>query len=183
MKVIKKVFLAIIVLAILLAAFFAHLGLFSKVKVVEQEMGPYTLVYEQFVGDYKKTGPIFMKVYKSLLAEGITTNIGLGIYYDDPSKVPVAKLKSDIGSILEPEDVKKAKALKKKNFSVQTIHKKKSLVVEFPVKSNLSYMIAPMKTYPALMKYAKEKGYSSSMTYEMYYMKDKKILTVMELAK
>jgi hypothetical protein len=59
--------------------------------------------------------------------------------------------------------------------------KKISIVIEFPKKNMLSYMIGPIKCYPALMKYAQEKSYKMAAPYELY--NNEKILYVMEIVK
>jgi hypothetical protein len=143
-------------------------------------MGPYTYVYESFTGPYKNVGKVFMQVDAALKTEGITTEKAIGIYYDDPSKVAADKLRSDCGLVLEAKDLSKIPALKEK-FKLATMPKKISIVIEFPKKNMLSYMIGPIKCYPALMKYAQEKSYKMAAPYELY--NNEKILYVMEIVK
>jgi len=50
-------------------------------------MGPYTIAYVNFVGEYGKVGPSMTKVYEILSGVGITSFTGIGIYYDDPAVV------------------------------------------------------------------------------------------------
>ncbi len=175
-------FLLRIVLIIVVAIFclLAYLGFFSNLKITEKEMGPYTLVYESFTGPYKDTGAVFTKVYESLKADGIETVNGIGIYYDDPSKVASDKLKSDCGSVIEEKDLKKLETLKNK-YKTKLIKKELSAVAVFPIKNTLSYMIGPMKAYPALAKYAQEKNYKCTMAYEFYAMKENKIFFIMPI--
>lgn len=135
-------------------------------------------MYEEFTGAYKDTGPVFDRVYKALQKEGINTTRGLGIYFDDPRKVAEEKLRSHCGSIIEEKDLPKFEKVKAK-FKVVTIKKSKSVFVEFPIKTALSYMVGPMKCYPALSKYVKEKGYGmSGNAYELYDMPAKKTFYV-----
>ena len=72
------------------------MGIFSSVSVIEKEMGPYTLVYDSFVGDYKDTGPVFAGIHELLLKDGIPTIDGIGIYHDDPAQVPAGQRRSDL---------------------------------------------------------------------------------------
>ena len=179
MKVLKIIFLIVLVIIVGLLIFTAYLGVFSTPKSSERITGPYTFVYEDVAGDYKKTGPVFDKLYKLLKDDGIETTQAIGIYFDDPGKVPVEKLRSQCGIIVEKKDVVKIK----KKYKVKNIRKHNSIVVEFSVKNMLSYMIAPMKCYSVLMKHAKEKGYKTAMPFEFYDMPGKKILFIMEIKK
>ena len=48
----------------------------------------------------------------------------------------------------------------------------------------VSYMIGPMKAYPAMTKYAKENGYSeSTVGIEVYDEENKKIIFMMDIVK
>jgi hypothetical protein len=156
------------------------MGMFDAPTVTEQELGPYTYVYEKFVGPYWESGKAFEKVGAALKADGITHEKGIGIYYDDPSKVAKEKLRSDCGFVLKDSDLAKLPELKKK-YAVAVMPKKMYMVVEFPKKNTLSYMLGPIRCYPALMRYAQDKGYKLAAPYELY-LKDK-TLFVMEIVK
>lgn len=186
MKILKWIGIVIVVIVVIFVAFLFYMGYFDTLKVNEKEMGPYTYVYERFVGPYMDSGTIFMKIEKELKAIGISTDKAIGFYYDNPAKVAKEKLRSDCGIVLEDKDFVKIPELKKK-FKVGTFQKKDCMVIEFPVKNMLSYMIGPMKCYNALFKYAKEKNYKMEIDGKMvttfeYYLKDK-ILFVMEIEK
>jgi hypothetical protein len=145
-------------------------------------MGPYTLVYDSFVGDYKDTGPVFERVNQTLLKEGIMANDGIGIYHDDPAKVPAGQRRSDCGSVLPEKDLGRVPELQQKH-KIMVLEKKPSMVAVFPVKNMLSYMLGPMKGYEALMDYAGSKGYRLTEPYEYYDMAGKKIYFVMPIQK
>ncbi len=169
-------------IALIVTILLAYLGIFSTLKPVERTMGPYTFVYEDFIGPYMDTAHVFDNVYKNLEKEGLKTTRGLGIYYDDPSKIPDHKLRSKCGSIIEKEDLSAFNKIKDK-FKVITIEDNKSIVIEFPIKNTLSYMMGPMKCYPALAEYVKEKGLTmKGNAYELYDMPAKKILFILPIA-
>lgn len=181
MKILKILGIAIAVLAILVVSFLAYLGFFAKYTVSEISTGPYLMAYESFIGPYPETGKIFDKVYKSLKADGIKTKRGLGIYYDDPAKVPAEKLRSDCGVIIENPDQNLFATIKNK-YNVKQIVKAKRMVVEFPKKNMLSYFIGPMKVYPLFEKHAKAQGYSAStLGIEIYDENNKKIIFMMDI--
>ena len=178
LKILGIIFLAIIILIFLLML---YLGMFQKMKVTQKEMGPYIIAYEHFVGPYSKTFTAFNNVYNVLLENNIETQLGLGIYYDDPSKVPADQLRSDCGSVLEGEAIAKANLLKDK-ISIKEINKTNCIVTTFPIKNPMSYMVGPMKAYPALTKYAKENNVElGSLSYEVYDMPNKTIYFVFQI--
>lgn len=147
--------------------FLAYMGWFGPMPVAERAMGPYTLVYESFTGPYQETGPVFDRIYKQMQQEGIPATQGLGIYYDDPRRVPKDKLRSDCGVVLPADSLARTEELEAK-YTVKALEKKPSLVTEFPVRNSMSYLFGPMKAYPALMRYAARTGKKITMTYELY---------------
>jgi hypothetical protein len=181
-KILKWLLIVVALVVLLAAGFLTYLGFFSEMKVSESLMGPYTIAYESFTGPYAQTGPVFANVYTVLKTVGIKTTLGLGIYYDDPSKVAADKLRSDCGVVIEAKDLAKLKALQVK-FKVKRLGQNDCLVTEFPIRNTLSYMIGPMKAYPALMKAATAKGYQGIMTYELYDEGQGKISFVLVIAK
>jgi hypothetical protein len=178
MKILKWSLLVIALIVLLIAGFLAYLGFFSPLKVYETKLGPFTIAYESFTGPYAKSGAVFSLVYSVVRAAGIEPTRGLGIYYDDPGKVAADKLRSDCGVVIEAKDFGKLKVLRKK-LKVKRIDQDLGLVVEFPIRNSLSYMIGPLKAYPALMKYAAARGYRGEMTYELYDEPHKKIFFVL----
>ena len=179
----KKMFivLGIVIasLAIIVIVVLAWHGFFSTPKVSEQEMGPYSYVYDEYVGEYKNTGPVFEKVYKALQAQNISSTIGIGIYLDDPAQVPANQLRSQCGSVYDIKD--SAKVAELKNFKLGSLQRQRFIVVEFPTKTSFSYMIGPAKCYPALTKYANEKGYGMAQPYEVYDMPGKMTYYIMPI--
>lgn len=182
MKILKWVLIIAVVLAVLVFALLAYMGMVFPLKVYESKMGPYTIAYESFTGPYAQTGPAFDKVHQALKAEGIEAVRGLGIYYDDPAKVAAEKLRSDCGIVIEEKEMAKFNRVRRK-FKIKLIRQKECLVVEFPIRNVLSYMLGPIRAYPALTKYAEEKGYKFGMAYELYDEPQKKIFFVMEIAR
>jgi hypothetical protein len=182
MRILKLVLSLVLAAALLVIAFLGYMGLFNRMTVEEKTMGPFTGVYESCVGDYMKSGQVFARVCDEMKKEGVACGQCFGVYYDNPREVPKDKLRSDIGVVLVDKDLLRSKELGKK-YKIQTLGQKMSLVTEFPIKNMLSYMIGPMKAYPALEKAAKEKGYKPLLSYEIYDQATKKTLFVMPLDK
>ncbi len=179
MKIVKWLLIALAVVVLLVVGYLAYLGIFSSPKPYEAEMGPYTYAYESFFGPYAQSGTTFAKVYEALKAQGVVSQLGLGIYYDNPALVPADKLRSDCGVVLEKGDLAK---LRGKGFKIKTIVRMNCVVVEFPIRNTLSYAIGPMKAYPILMKYAREKNLKAAGAYELYDEANRKIFFVLALS-
>jgi hypothetical protein len=177
----KIVLISLGVITVILIGSFAYLGVFSSLKVTERTVGPYTYAYRSFIGDYKSTGPAFEEVYNKLKSKNITMGPGIGAYYDNPAKVPSAKLRSDCGFVIADKDIEKAK---ENGFKIGVFNRTDCLVVEFPIRNPLSYFVGPIKAYPALASYVKAKKYKEmDIGYEFYDEKNKKTLYVMKIIK
>lgn len=179
----NKVLLVIgIIVLIAIAAFIGILvqaGLFYTVQVTEGMSGPYTLVYLEQTGNYSKAGDTGMKVYQDLVKDfGITTTKGFGIYLDDPKTVPEAELRSEVGCILEGDDVKKITLLKSK-FKVKNLDAKKSMIASHPFNNPFSIMLGITKVYPLFAKTAAIRKSEFTVTMEIYDMPAKKIIYIM----
>ena len=160
MKKIFKAFLIFLsIVALLVLGTLYYHDFFSSPQVVEKEMGPYIVVTKRFVGAYYKVGPTMDEVDGWLRENGIESTKGVGLYHDDPAEVEESELRSDVGNIVENVDEEVLIKIKEK-FEVREIPKTKSAVIEFSIKSPLSYMIAPMKAYPVLTQHWIEKGYA-----------------------
>jgi len=182
MKLLKWLLVIFLVLVVALLAFLAYLGVFSTPKVTEQQVGPYTLVYEDYIGPYSNTGQVLSKVYNALKKDGIVTLKGFGIYLNDPKTTTPDKLRSQIGCVLEENDLGRARVLRKK-YKIMTWKKTNCLVAEFPIRNNLSYMIGPLKVYPVMNKAMQAKGAKLEACLELYDLPAQKTLFIFKLAK
>ncbi len=179
LKIVGIIVLSVIVLVIL---WLMYMGMFSKLIVQEKEMGPYTMAFEKFIGPYSQTKVAFDNVYNKLKDKGFKTSKGIGIYYDDPTKVPAKELRSDCGSIIEENDLLRLIELQGV-VEIKTISAGNCLVTVMPIKNSLSYMFGPMKAYGAMIKYAKEKNIELGLeaSYEIYDMPNKMIYYVFQV--
>jgi hypothetical protein len=184
-KVLKFFIYFILIALIVIGAFFGYMGAFSNIMVSEQKIGPYTVVYEPFIGPYSQAGKVYDKLSGALSLENVKTSLGIGIYYDDHGKVLQNQLRSDCGIVLQDKDLTRVRVdeLSKKKYLIKTIAKSDSVVVEFLVKNKFSYMLGPIKAYPALMKYVQQKGYKMALCYELYDMLNQKVSYVLTITK
>ncbi|MFH1394568.1 MAG: GyrI-like domain-containing protein [Candidatus Omnitrophota bacterium] len=179
-----KVFgIIVLILAVLIGGFLFYEGVFNPVKVTEAAMGDYWVVYEGNIGPYEQVGPVMEKIYQNLKKDGIDTTIGFGIYYDNPKNVERSKLRSEVGAVLDEKDYGKINDLKSK-YNVKEIKKRKSLVAKFPIKNTLSFMVGPIKVYPAMEQYCKDNKIEidkvkDSYGLELYDMKNKETTFIM----
>ena len=182
MKIVKAALIGVAFIVVGFIVFMSYMGMFSRPVISERDMGPYSVVYEEYTGPYENMGKIFKKITDEMKAEGVETSKGLGVYLDDPKKVSPDKLRSQGGLIIERKDLPKVPELKQK-YSVMEINAAPCVVIEFPIKNNLSYMLGPIKNYTILSKYFELKNYQPGRIYEIYDMANKKILYVMEIKK
>lgn len=178
MKKITIIWLTIILLIALGIGYCISLGVFSDVTVVEKEAGGYKLAGMVYTGSYNKAGEFIEETEKKLKDSGITYDKGFGIYYDDPKKIPTEKCRSFVGGLIEIKDTNKITELKSKGFKIDSVMTTSSVVVEFPIVSKLSYMIAPIKVYPVISDYLQKKGYKAILSLEIYDVPQKKILFI-----
>lgn len=182
MKILKWFLIVLVILAVIIVGGLAYLGVFSKLKVTEQKVGPYLLVYKEFVGPYSAVGKVIKEVWVSCSQAGIKTTKCFGIYLSDPKTTDWDKQRCELGCIVEPKDLKKVKALTK-NFKTKTWTIANCLTTEFPIKNDYSYMIGPMKAYPELTKTLTAKKAKLETCMEIYDLPATKILFIFRLGK
>ncbi len=168
MKILHKLLLSIVVIIWILLWFYAYLGWFHKLVAFEVVMWPHTVAYVEHVGDYKLIWDKMNDLYEVLIAEDISTTMGIGIYYDDPATVVKEELKSDGGVVIDEEDISKLD-LNSDKYKIQNLEKTDYAVITFPFKSKLSYIVWMMRVYPELWAYLIENKYSEEgPAIEMY---------------
>lgn len=182
MKILKGILYFIAVIVISLIVYYAYLGGFSSIKVVETTVGPYQLVQVERWGDYKETPKVLDSLSKALKEHGIEARKAIGVYYDNPNattKKP-SEYHSIIGFILPNNlDSLKLRELERAQFNLNKMGATPATVVHFPRKSTLSVLMGLYKAYPALNKYRKEKNYKDVPSFEIY--DDNEIVYGMEI--
>lgn len=177
----KKVLIILILLIVIIVGFAAYSGFFATVEIVEKEVGPYTFVGKEYMGNYKNSGAHQDSIYKDLLSKNFDVDEGFGIYRDDPEEVPEDECRFMVGCVLSDKDTIRKVELKKAGYIIQRMHVTNSMVVEFPYKNTMSIFASVMKVYPALDEYINKKGYQPLESLEIYT-KDK-IYISMEIKK
>ncbi|MBD3279734.1 MAG: hypothetical protein GF390_03415 [Candidatus Pacebacteria bacterium] len=183
-KKIGLIFLAIVVgLAIIGFGVVVYSGLFTKVEIVEKQVGPWVMVYQEHQGSYSKVGPTMDQVYQELQDIEVEPKLGIGLYYDNPDQVTESALRSEVGSVVESVDLDKINNADLSSATkIKMIAAQPALVAEFPIKTPLSYIIGPMVVYKQLNQAWAEKGYDQSeYAIELYDMPNKKTLYIMPI--
>jgi hypothetical protein len=183
MKTVKIILAVLASIVILVIAGMAWMGFFASVIVTEKEMGGYQLAGLEITGEYSKVGCTMMKADSELKAMKIICTKGFGVYYDNPQVTPKEKCRSFVGDVLEKADSAQIALIKSKGLRVDSVSIKQSVVVELPIKNDMSYMIGAMKAYPALGKYISERKYSVTLSMELYDMPAKKAYYIMQFDK
>ncbi len=182
MKTVKIIVFVLLILIVLIFVIGAILGIFTKVSVVEKQEGGFKVVGLEYTGPYQQSGKYMKEVTEKLKEAGISDNMGFGIYYDDPKTTPADKCRSYVGAVLDKKEYDKVEQLKTKGFRIDSLAMAPSVIVEFPIKSSLSYMIGAMKAYPAISAFMVERSLKPGLAIELYDMKEKKITYIMQCA-
>ncbi|MDD5224930.1 MAG: GyrI-like domain-containing protein [bacterium] len=166
------------VLFVILISVLTYYGMFAKVTISEQETGPYWLVYEKYIGDYKNVGPVMTKLSEELKKkESIETSRGFGLYYDNPQEVAKDKLRSLVGCILEEKDTSKIQGLQAK-YNIKSYPVSKSVVASFPYRGHPSIFVGIFKVYPKFFSYLKDHNFTPVPLMELYDLPNKKIIYI-----
>uniref|UniRef100_A0A8C2BUV7 Testis expressed 264, ER-phagy receptor n=1 Tax=Cyprinus carpio TaxID=7962 RepID=A0A8C2BUV7_CYPCA len=127
-----------------------------------------TIAYKYKVGPYKKSGSLFRE----------SCSIGpklpcIGIFYDDPKKVPAQKCRYAVGSILsESEDAhseEQQQLYEKLGFRIFSFPEVTHVVTaSFPHRTPLSIFLGVQRVYPQLNCYIKERKLCAHPFLEIY---------------
>ena len=177
----KKILIALVVLIVIVLGFAAYSGFFTTVRIVEKEVGPYTFIGKEYVGNYKSSGIYQDSIYQDLLSKNLDLEEGFGIYRDDPEEVPEDECRFMVGCVLKDKDTIRRVELERAGYIIQKMNVTNSMVVEFPYKNSMSVLASVIKVYPALKEYSKEKGYQPVESLEIYT--QDKIYISMEIKK
>jgi GyrI-like small molecule binding domain len=173
----KIVIIISAILFIFLFSFYVYYGGLKRIRPVITLAGGETIAYRDVRGNYKQSGPVSDDVYNQLMEKlDVETFRGFGIYYDDPQKVEEENLRSEVGCIIEKQDLDKIDRIRE-YFQVKAIPEKKYLTVEFPYRNPLSSLMGVFKVHPVLKKEAiKENPSFTGSVMEIWDVPRKKIL-------
>lgn len=133
-------------LPLLAIAYF--LGVFASARVELREAGPYRYAYESMKGPYYRIDDSLQELNRELTLRHIPHGGPIGIFYDDPRKVPEKQRRARAGYLLAadvklPKDIPEAFVPKRRIVQVQV---------------NAHPALAPIKLYRALDLYLQGQG-------------------------
>jgi hypothetical protein len=177
----KKIALVFGVVLILLLGVLVFNGAFQSTDVVQGSEGGYRLMGVYHRGAYEKIGEAFGKVGSANRSLGwkdsnsqemlSTDRLTFGVYFDDPNSKPKDSLLSfaavqifnSADSMAFLKQVKEAKYME--------IPKGSAMICDQQTSGMLSMIIAAMRTYPALSKFAEKNPPKEPIThvFEIYH--------------
>lgn len=155
---------------VIVAGYMLYSGLFSDITVLtgSPPIKKITFAYKFKEGPYKNCGQLFKESH----------NIGpklscIGVFYDDPRKVPLPQCRYAAGSILsEGENEANEELLKsyeKSGFNVFSFPEVTHVVTtSFPNRTVLSFLLGVRRVYPRLQHYIKERRLCAHPFLEIY---------------
>ncbi len=168
----KKILIIVGIILIIFLLFANYMGMFKKISVKPIALAETYVVYMSYTGPYSKQNEVYKKL--EAFAGKENSSEGIGVYFDDPKTTPKEKTRALVGLIVTeevynkfmlsavkaPDDIKFAKLPEFAGFYAQ-----------FPYKNPMSFMVGPMKVYPAFYKYyikEKIKFLDKMVTIEVY---------------
>lgn len=172
LKISFSIIAAVVIIASSLISF--HAGVFDKINFLEENRGPYTLVYKEYRGSYSTIGYRINDVLKLIKSDkNIKVNGGFALFYDNPHQSPADSLRSICGIFTD------SLVSVKTPLKIAEYKETYCIVGKFPLRSFFSYITGLYKFYPALEKYCKVKGiHLNSPVMELIDTKNKTILYV-----
>ena len=175
----KKIIVGIGVFLLLNFVFFYYMDVFKDVVINEKNMGPYMVVYEPRIGDFKGTLDEADKVVDRLREKGFNPERRAIIYYDYTGSTPVKEWKSEVGCLVEIAEQGRKEEIKN-NFNLRLLPQGKYATAYFPYKNSLSTNIAAAKIFPELLK---RKRVGTKETPILVIFDDQRITYLMSLEK
>lgn len=137
---------------------FYFTGAYKDVKIGEDARGPYTLVYLEHSGPYNEISKKITAVETWAKEQNIDCHLTFGEYFDNPSNTEEGRLKSRGGCIIDNKNTEALEKLKAAKLpdAVRTAELPQANYVVALFEGAPS--IGPMKVYPKIEKYLKEKN-------------------------
>lgn len=148
MLILIGVVLAVLILCLAVLAF---LGAFKQIAIVEQNQGPFVLLYRDMVGaDMKKVGEVTNSLDTLLEAAGIRQRRPMDVFFPDG--------RAEIGFAVEGVGEQQLKNLAEQ-AKLKQIPAQRFMLAEFPWHHPISYMLGYFRVDPALEKYRAAHAY------------------------
>ncbi len=173
MKIAKVLGAVALVIIALIVVTMVRFGWFTKIEIMDETVPSMTLVAAYHQGEYAAVGPVMADLYNSATEAGIVSEVGVGVYYDNPDSVVVDSLRALVGMTIEDSVSSLVDSLSG-DYRVVEVPEMNAKVVHFPYKGQLSILFAVMKVYPALQKEFGD-AVSDSPIFEIYDIPNREI--------
>lgn len=152
------------------AAYILYSGIISDISVLtgSPPIKKITIAYKFKQGPYKNCGQLFKESH--CIGPRFSC---IGIFYDDPKKVPGPLCRYAVGSILSEGETKADQELleryKTSGFNLFTFPQVTHVVTtSFPLRTSLSIFLGVRRVYPRLQAYIKERRLCAHPFLEIY---------------
>lgn len=152
------------------AAYILYSGLLSDITVLSGSppIKKITFAYKFKEGPYKNCGQLFKESHS--IGPGLSC---IGVFYDDPKKVPGPLCRYAVGSILSEGGTKADQELLERyetsGFNFFTFPQVTHVVTtSFPFRTSLSILLGVRRVYPQLESYIKERRLCAHPFLEIY---------------
>ncbi len=148
-------------------AFATYLGVFRRVEVQQQELGPVYLVYQEQTGDYRRAGLAMSEVVRSFHNLGMYDVKGFSSFCANPLKISREAMPSEAGVVLNQKQLDRSRNTAAR-YKVKVLPIQLGLLAKFPFRNSLSALIGARRVYPKMVERLSELGKSAECSWEFY---------------
>jgi len=177
MKIAKVLGAIALIVVVLIVVTMVRFGWFTKIEIMDETVSPMTLITAFNQGEYAAVGPVMADLYNSASDVGVTSEVGVGIYYDNPDSVSVDSLRALVGMEIADSSLSLVDSISG-DYRIIEVPEMTAKVVHFPYKGQLSILFAIMKVYPELKNQFGD-AVSSSPIFEVYDIPNREIRFVL----
>ncbi|PWU22244.1 MAG: AraC family transcriptional regulator [Bdellovibrio sp.] len=134
-----------------------YVGYFKPVTLSETDAGPFSALAADHRGAYHKMAPVISEIEKWAQGHGLKCRLTFGQYFDDPDSVEEARLRSRGGCFLDNGETPPS-APWPEGLALIEIPRRHFVTAAFEGSPG----IGPLRVYPALGNYVKEKKLQST---------------------
>ena len=163
----RVLFILVAILLLAGAGGYAYMGGFNKVEVTRGSFGPTEIAYTTYRGSYTQIGASWLAFAEELeLTAGLTRCDALAVYLDEPDTAPEDQ-RAIMGCRTDGLNWAEKKSLYE-NFPLTVLPQSETLSASFPLKNFFSYILGPLKVYPAFAEYAEGHDLETVLAIELY---------------
>lgn len=141
--------------------FYVSLGAFRAVHVELQERPSFTVLAREHFGAYHKVGAKLSEIESWAKSQGLDCVRTFGLYLDDPQVFDEARLRSHVGCLIAPNELRIAKGLQlPESWRIDTIPSSPSAWAKFEGAPSLG----PLKVYGKVEEFLRSQNRQRAST-------------------